>query len=168
MKKYSKFIIPILIFVFSQKIILGQTSEIKYENLFKHSIGVAAGFTTGYGMSYRYWPKKIGVQTTFAVIKDSYNLQLNTGITFLYKLIEVENTNLFLYQGNQYFYEESNYSDGVNEYKSSNGHFNNGIGLGIEFIILKRVSFNIMGGYASYEDFDRIGLTGETALYFKF
>lgn len=43
-----------------------------------------------------------------------------------------------------------------------------GIGIGIEIIILKRISFNLMGGYAGYDSFERIGFTGETGLYFKF
>jgi hypothetical protein len=46
--------------------------------------------------------------------------------------------------------------------------FNNGLGIGIEFILLKRISFNLMGGYGAYRDCETLSLTGETGLYFKF
>jgi len=138
---------------------------------FNHSIGVGAGFTTGYGLSYRFWPKKIGAQATFAPFKDESSFQFNIGVTLLYKLIETEKTNLFLYQGNEWYYknyELTYYGNTGPVEKREQDYFHNSIGIGIEFIILKRVSFNIMGGYASYENFSRIGFTGETGLYFKF
>ena len=46
--------------------------------------------------------------------------------------------------------------------------FNNGIGVGIEFVALDRVGFSIMVGYGAYDSFTEIKLSGETGLIFKF
>lgn len=140
---------------------------------FKHYLGVGAGFTTGYGLSYRYWPGKFGIQANFAPIKTEYEESVSAGITFLMKLVEAGHTNFFLYQGNHFHYYKSDYwyyDEWGNSIRDgqSDSYLNNGIGMGIEFIMLKRVSFNVMVGYASYENFERLSLTGETALYFRF
>ncbi|MEI6694589.1 MAG: hypothetical protein WCO13_00865 [Bacteroidota bacterium] len=131
---------------------------------FKHALGVAAGFTTGYGLSYRYLPTKFGAQATFAPYVDNEREIFSIGITFLYTIVKAENLNLYLYQGNQYYYNKKKLSKPV----EVNKYFNNGIGIGIEFTFQKRFGFNIMGGYAGYEDFNKINFTGETALFFKF
>jgi hypothetical protein len=143
---------------------------------FKHGLGVAAGFSTGYGLSYRLFPNKFGIQLAFAPYMDDYESYYSFGFTFLYKIIETEFTNLFVYQGNHFYYSKyksfdytymyPNYT--FNQVEIVNKNWNNGIGLGIEFTILKRVSLNLMGGYAAYKNFKNIGFTGETALFFKF
>lgn len=157
-----------LAFVFFMHISLyGQeTASAKDNTQFKHSLGVGAGLTTGYGLSYRYVPNKFGIQLTTALLKNDYNTDFNLGVTFLYKLIEAEKTNFFLYQGNMYYFNRYQYEDYYPEETSS--YLNNSLGIGIEFIILKRVSFNLMGGYAFLDNFEQIGFTGETGLYFKF
>jgi hypothetical protein len=155
--------------VFLPATLLGQEkADTLSKAKFKNSLGVAAGFTTGYGLSYRYWPKKFGVQITFAPYSNDYESHTSIGVAFLLNLIETDKTNLFLYQGNHLLISKykGQYWD---NYRTSNDIASyNGIGIGIEFIILKRVSFNLMGGYAGFENFDRIGFTGETGLYFKF
>jgi hypothetical protein len=55
---------------------------------YENALGVAAGWTTGYGLSYRFQPNKFGVQITFSPYKDSQTTQYSAGLTFLYKLIE--------------------------------------------------------------------------------
>jgi hypothetical protein len=130
---------------------------------FNNSLGVAAGFTTGYGLSYRYWPKKLGIQVTFAPYSDKYEAHTSFGVAFLIKLIETNKTNFFLYEGNHLLFNTDKYIE-----RSHNISSYNGVGIGIEFIILKRISFNLMGGYAGMDNFERIGFTGETGLYFKF
>ncbi len=171
MQVIIRLLIPLLILIFCQKPVSAQEKvDSVNKNIFKHSLGVGAGFTTAYGLSYRFLPNNFGVQTTFAPFKDDDRTRYVVGLTFLLKIIETEKANLFLYQGNQYFYlNEKDYGWFVGGYRDIiTEYFNNSIGFGIEFIILKRVSFNLMGGYAGYENFDRIGFTGETGLYFKF
>jgi hypothetical protein len=130
---------------------------------FSNFLGVAAGFTTGYGLSYRYWPKKFGIQVTFAPYENKYEAHYSLGVAFLFKVIETDKTNFFLYQGNHLLFNTDKYYERNHDVNSYNG-----IGIGIEFIILKRISFNLMGGYAGLENFTNIGFTGETGLYFRF
>ncbi|MFW5793201.1 MAG: hypothetical protein ACOCWC_02875 [Bacteroidota bacterium] len=134
---------------------------------FKHYLGVGAGLTTGHGISYRFWPEVFGAQLTFAPYKDANSINYNIGFTFLFKIIKTDITNFFIYQGNRYFYEKHEAYDNSGE-ESISSNLNNGIGIGIEFIIWDRVSFNIMGGYASYDNFDKINFTGEAGLYYIF
>lgn len=157
-------------------IVSGQDTEQSKQPLeFKHALGVGAGWTTGYGISYRYFLKKYGIQATFAPYSDDYTTQFSAGLSFIIYLINTENTNLFFYQGNHFFYSKKYYYGGGmyitgNDYNSRyvDQFFNNGFGIGIEFLIVNRVSFNLMGGYAGYENLDRISLTGETGLYYRF
>ena len=171
MKIIFRNLVQVLILLFLQVTISAQelVDSDNKEN-YKHSLGVGAGLTTGYGLSYRFLPNKIGVQTTFAPYNSKFEFKFNIGVTFLFRLIEAERTHLLLYQGNQYLYSKykplSYHIRYLEEHETS--QFNNSIGLGIEFIIMRRVSFNLMGGYAAYENFDRISFTGETGLYFMF
>ena len=152
--------------VFLPAILPGQEkSDTLSKSKFSNSLGAAAGFTTGYGLSYRYWPKKFGVQVTFAPYANDYRSVTSFGVAFLLKAIETENVNFFVYQGNHLlFRKEKYYLDGTTNSVDSY----NGIGIGIEFIIIKRISFNLMTGFAGMENFDHITITGETGLYFKF
>jgi len=176
MKTKAIFLLPIL-FLFLLQSVLGQKQNDTANNItFKHALGVAAGFTTGYGLSYRFTPNKFGVQLTFAPYKNDETAQYSLGITFMYKIIESEFANFFLYQGNHFFYTKDKTYDYIYYYPNFSftgrevvdKYWNNGIGIGIEFIILKRVSFNLMGGYAAYKNFENINITGETGLFFKF
>ena len=145
------------------------------ENINKHALGAGAGFTTGYGLSYRYTPNKWGAQVNFAPYKDNETERYSVGLTILYKLIENTNTSLYAYQGNHYYYNsqmEYTYNPiapfNQTYERVSEGYMNNGVGFGIEIIIAKRISFNLMAGFATYRNFSNINLTGETALYYKF
>ena len=119
-------------------------------------------------------PDKFGAQINFAPYHDKQRDQYSVGLTFLYRLIENKVSNLYLYQGNHYFYNsytsyayDPNLPDGKKE-QITKKYMNNGVGFGIEFIIAKRIGFNLMGGFAAYNNFSQLNLTGETALYYKF
>ncbi|MDQ3191953.1 MAG: hypothetical protein M3Q58_10195 [Bacteroidota bacterium] len=145
---------------------------------YKHAIGAAAGFTTGYGLAYRFTPNKFGIQFAFGPFADEFVTLLSGGLTFMYYIILDQTVNFFLYQGNHYLYRHSK------EYFYENDpgfHFpepelrwvtqnrvNNGLGFGFDFNIGKRISWNIMSGYAAYNNFNKFSLTGETSLFFKF
>ncbi len=86
----------------------------------------------------------------------------------MYNVVETRTTSFFVYEGNHYRYNEV-LDNSTNIYPEDNKHqWNNGLGIGIEFLIFKRVSFNLMGGYASYDAFREINVTGETGLFYKF
>ena len=51
-----------------------------------HYMGFNAGALTGIGFSYRYMPKKLGVQLTALPFGKKDNLWLNAGISLFYSL----------------------------------------------------------------------------------
>ena len=147
---------------------------------YTYGIGVGAGFSTGYGLSFRYFRGKFGGQVNFAPYQTNQLARYSTGITFLYRLIKAKSTNLYLYQGNHYYYNKEYlyYADEAmtmeagdeTPYKKRilDSYFNNGIGVGLEFIIAKRIAFDLMAGYAFYDTFKQVNFTGETGLYYRF
>lgn len=142
---------------------------------YKFGIGGGAGFATGYGLSFRYIPKRFGGQINFAPYKDKETSRYSVGVTFIYMLIESRITNLFLYQANHYYYNsqmqyiyDPNFPENQEMQKVTESYVNNGLGFGIEIIFAKRIGLNLMAGYAFYKNFTQLNVTGEAALYFKF
>ncbi len=166
--------LPALFFAFGIALIsLSLNAQENTENSqrinYKHGLGMAAGATTGWGLSYRYCPSRFSVQATFSPYKNEYSTSVSAGIAFLYNLVETKSTSFFLYEGNHFRYNHTA-PDPNNSFitEGNNSQWNNGIGIGIEFLMFKRVSFNLMAGYASYDMFRMINVTGETGLYYKF
>jgi len=163
-----KYLILVSISLISLSGFAQKTEPIKH----KHALGAGAGFTTGYGLSYRYTPNNFGVQVNFAPYKSESITRFSTGLTFLYNLLETEATSLYLYQANHY-YSNSNTAaynpiSGLNDKKEEEAFFNNGLGFGFEVIIVKNIGFNLMTGYALYQNAKNYNVTGEAAIYFKF
>jgi hypothetical protein len=151
------------------------SAKIPFRNTYKHGIGFAAGFTTGYGLSYRYMPARFGAQITFAPYHDDETDRFSTGLTLLYTLVEGRNTNLFLYQGTHYYYHsylqfptvyDPNFPD--RRERVTDNYVNLGVGVGIEITMAKRVGLNLMTGYAAYDNFNKLNITGEVGLFYKF
>lgn len=167
---FSRITFTILITFFLAHQLNAQENKPKEEKT-KHAVGAGAGFTTGYGLSYRYMPSKLGIQVNFAPYKNGADYQYSFGLTALYSLMQSEKTNLYLYQANHYlassFMEYDNSNPSI--YKRKNEAFiNNGFGFGVEIIIASKVGLNLMTGYATYDNFNKLNVTGEAALYFKF
>ena len=141
------------------------------ETKLKHGLGMGAGFTTGYGISYKYTPNKLGVQVNFAPYKSKTLQRYSLGVTFTYTLIEKRISKLYLYEANHFFYSKETYDylgnvGGPNITKES--YLNNGLGFGFELTIAKSIGLNLMSGYAFYDNFNNINITGEMALHYKF
>jgi hypothetical protein len=156
-------ILLIILLLVLNRNIYGQVKEI-HENKesFKHSIWIGAGFTTGFGLSYRFLPKKLGVQTTLLILPDNYYSSI--GITILYKLNQRQNSWFYFYQSNLYStYRTSGFDCGCPYYE-----WFNGVGFGVEIAFGKRIGVNFMGGMGFYESFEELTVTGETGLYYKF
>ncbi|MBC7382549.1 MAG: hypothetical protein H7296_06070 [Bacteroidia bacterium] len=171
----KRFLILTIFLVYGFMELQGQNlNEKEVDPIFKHAVGAGAGFTTGYGLSYRFSASKYAFQLNFAPYHDKELDRYSIGLTFLYTLIKNKITSLYLYQGNHYYYNSQiidfynpNNPDPVKQRVTSN-YINNGIGFGIEIIIAKRIGLNLMGGYAFYRNFKDLNLTGETALFYKF
>lgn len=141
------------------------------QNELKYGIGAGAGFATGYGLSFKYLPKKWGAQINFAPFKNTTVERYSAGITFLYTIKDNKSTNLFVYQANHYYYSTYTQNNPLNGEKivyETTQYINNGLGFGIEAILAKRIGLNLMAGYAFYKNFTQVNVTGETALYYKF
>lgn len=134
---------------------------------FKHAFGVAAGFSTAYGLTYRYWPGKFGGQITFAPLTTDYVSRISFGTTFLYEVAKKNSFRAFIYQGNHFYHR--NYRDG-NSFNSNSdvSYFNNGLGFGGELIADDHLSMSLMAGYAFYKNFDYLSITAEISFMFAF
>ena len=152
------------------------THEKKYSKAF----GLGAGFTTGLGFSFRYFPKKYGFQINLAPYSKDFGKEafISTGLTLLLSLQESNAYNIYAYFGNHYFYSRLNTSSSVYDpilgyYNYVNKpvtteNFNSGIGVGMEVHAQKRITLNLMVGYAQYNSFKDLFFTAETALYYRF
>lgn len=141
----------------------------------KHEFGAHAGFTTGVGLSYRYWPSKFGVQFTLLPIKSDELTFVSVGATGLYSFYNSEYVRFFGYWGNNftfnkekyYSYSSSSQSSMSNSYYEQKSTYNMGFGPGFGFG--SRVRFNIMVGYGLYDILGEFLVypTAEVGLYFR-
>ena len=140
----------------------------------KNEFGIHVGATTGIGLSYRYWPAKIGLQLTLVPIKTDNFMWISAGITGLYSFYDSKYIRFFGYLGNHliiYNYEVTTYDylTGKSiERTSENNTYNIGIGPGFGFG--KIVRFNFMVGYGFYDISDKLNMfpSGEIGLYYRF
>lgn len=160
--------------------ILGATTlsaqEANTPETLNHEVGLAAGFSTGYGLSYRYWPQQLGVQLTLGPFISNDQTDVSLGITGLYSLRSAKNYRFFLYYGNHFLFEETptyySFIGGSDDYKEIKRDFTwiTGAGPGIEIIAWGRVGFNAMFGLAYYNHGSadwKVTMTVESGVYFK-
>lgn len=134
----------------------------------KHAFGVAYGTTTGNGLSYRYHPSKWGMQIAFSPNIDEYTHNVYAGLTFLYRVTDNEKANFFFYNGNRVrFSEQINYYLENGAVREETIAYNLGFGVGLELIMFKRLSFNLMAGYGAYRNFRDITFSGEISLLYR-
>jgi hypothetical protein len=162
---------------------LGLSSVFADENrVGTYNIGAAAGFVTGYGLSYRQWLGKNGFQVTLAPYYSSDTIETNftmsIGAVGLRMLKEARYVNLFAYYGAHFWYSHDKRTDNFvggppfvpqTTYTTTKRIFaGGGPGLDIHFW---KLSFNLMFGLAFTTDTDKsagINFTGETGLYYSF
>ncbi len=127
-----------------------------------HNIGMAAGFLSGYGFSYRHWfPSKNGYQLTLIpagkVTENEGYFNSSLGLIGLRSLHESENTNFFGYYGAHYnfvyrnenrnYYGGSIYSEAY-DYTQTTHSLYSGLGVGFE-IHFWSLNYSLMAGYAA-------------------
>ena len=115
---------------------------------------------------------------TFAPLKNESVQEYHLGLVFLYNIVRNRRSSFFVYQSNYFRYKEetitTSYWDPNNqrtvfeEQAQISERWNHGVGIGIEFLIVRVVSFNLMGGFGAYDDFKTIGVAGEAGLYYRF
>jgi hypothetical protein len=177
--------IKLSVLIVSLLVSLGLSSAFADENkVGTYNIGLGAGFVTGYGLSYRQWFGKNGVQVTLAPYYSNDTTETNFttsfGVVGLRMLKEARFVNLFAYYGGQYWYSYDkqsalfySYPDGptiqtATITKTKRIFVGGGPGLDIHFW---KLSFNVMFGLAFTSDLDKttgVQFTGETGLYYSF
>jgi len=143
----------------------------------KHQLGLHAGTTTGVGLSYRYWPGKLGIQVTLLPYKNDGDWNDNVdehiinrfagleiprgqfvsiGFTGLLRIKQFGRSAMLGYFGNHLLMLENN-----NSYST---------GIGIGFAYEAPVSFNLMLGYGAYDITNSLVLfpAAEIGLYYRF
>ncbi len=175
----KKLLLIILITQISMFNAFTENEKIEY---ISHYIGAAAGFSTGYGLSYRYWPGNYGTQIVFAPYSDGVDTTINIGSAALKTLFETKYTRLFLYLAGNTTYQ--NYEEWYNEdiTDPDNDTYDTrrkqawsgtvGIGPGLEIYLFTNIVLDIMFGYkysvGEFMSQEGIGFTAEAALYYRF
>lgn len=136
-----------------------------------HHIGLYAGASSGYGLSYRYFKDKIGLQVTTTPIFATNETHFSVGGQFLGSFSRTKYTNFYGYVGYHYNYNryldewDSNATEEVNITSIT------GLGIGFELTAGNRVGFNWQVGYALYyfdKDDWQTMLDGAIGVYYKF
>ncbi len=147
------------IFVFGQKI---ENNKVIHRS---NELGMHAGFTTGLGISYRYWGGKAGVQVSALPLKIKDFQFMSGAVTGLLSLSNKKYTRFYLYLGNHVIYKTSDFEI-KDDYDLI---YNAGFGAGFE--VGRKVRFNLMAGFGGYNLLDKkdysLFPTIETGLYFK-
>ncbi len=132
--------------------------------------GMAAGFVTGYGISYRNWPDVMGIQITGTPVISGGVTALDLGLVGLYRLNDAPWTRFFLYFGGQGYYSSSSYAngDGTSTATTTSGGFAGG-GIGLELIFFDHIVLDIQGGLQASFGSSGFGLgpSGETGLFYR-
>lgn len=144
------------------------------EELNAHNIGMAAGFVTGYGLSYRHWfPGKNGFQLTLGPYGSASewenDLSTSLGLVGLRAFFLARYTNLFGYYGVHWRYSRTETKKPKPSVEAQSDIIA-GLGPGID-IHFWHLSLNLMFGLAAYTMIDRsfqLNVTGEGALYYGF
>lgn len=138
----KRFLALLMIFSF---ISIGRTQD--GLNDYKHSLGLHAGIASGYGFSYRFWPKKIGFQITGIPILSTNQITTSSGLSFLLKINDFSKLSLYSYLGNHMRYERYNYSDPTNAYYQKVFSYYSALGVGVRINFLQVLDFNFQAGY---------------------
>ena len=159
-----------LLFLFLTFLIVS-TSQAQNDAVnYKHSLGLSAGLSTGLGLSYRYWPKRIGVQVAGIPVFSRNRFFSSSGVSVLAKIRDFNNIRLFGYLGSNLMYEKntSDWTGGVYESYT----FFSALGAGFRFNFLDAFNLNIQTGYAimnrPISKYYETNISAEISLYYHF
>ncbi|MGM0625046.1 MAG: hypothetical protein ACQES0_04120 [Bacteroidota bacterium] len=157
----------------------GQKSELP-DNSRRHGLGIVAGYTTGAGLAYRYQHERLTLQTSFLPrIRNRQQYQIHASVGALYLLAGTETIRLHSY-ASLYYYAfgvdylsdplRTNFFDFLHPYTARDHQksVNAGLGLDFEFRVLDNLSFNLMFGYAAYNNLEHLNVTADLGLFYTF
>jgi hypothetical protein len=164
-----KYIFIALVLIINSQLLIGQNLDL--ENIpTKHNIGFAAYSDAGVGISYRYQPKRHGIEITGSpnYIGRENLLLLSIGIKGLYSFYKGEKIELYNYLGTHTAFISGG------EYQTRTFLSITGLGAGMNIPILEVLSFNFQIGYGFYhftDNFERdyfTSISGGIGLYYNF
>ena len=143
---------------------------------YRNSLGVAAGGTTGLGISYRhFFPNKFGFQVTGIPIFSQNHFYSSTGLSLMYIFREHERVALFSYLGNHVIYTEDNYYGGSilwdeEPIQYSYLTYNIGLGAGVNIHLWDFIDLSVKVGYGVFDIPNGVytNLTGGIGAYYNF
>lgn len=159
---------------------LAQETSDSFEN--KHSFGLNLGFTTGFGFSYRFMPKRLGVEiAAIPIIRTKESIILCQGISLNYIFKSHKRSDFFVYAGNGLIFEhkeytKTHYHGGNYPYKETievtedNYIYRAGLGAGWRIRGNKKWDFTIKAGAVYLSDlltYKRIVPSGGLGLHFR-
>lgn len=132
---------------------------------FAHGMGFAAGYVSGYGLSYRYWPGDWGIQITLSPVISSQSSLVSAGVNILKTMYEGRFTRLYLYGGVSAFYTRSDYLNDLSIHA--------GIGNGVEITLFNNIGINIQGGARYFINqnagsYYGVNLSAEGGVFYRF
>jgi hypothetical protein len=147
-----KYFLILLILILYMPLKAQEPEVKKYNNYF----GFNAGYTTGLGLAYTYWPGKLGAQLSFLPVSTENDYLISVALTPFFTLSKSKYVKSYLFLGNHLVTNKE-----VTEY-------NIGFGPGIE--LGSRVVYSLRGGIGLFDITDTFCMlpTIEMGLYFKF
>lgn len=109
----------------------------------KHHIGLHQSSLGGLGLSYRYWPKKLGVQATvLPIFQQGQGHFFSAAVSVLYTLNKGKTVDLYGYWGNHFL--------SIKDYGPSTNALNTGLGMGFKINFTESLNLNLQAGYGFY------------------
>jgi hypothetical protein len=123
---------------------------------FNNYVGLNAGYTSGLGFTFGYWPNKIGAQISILPISTEQEKFFSLAITTFYTLKKGNHIKSYFFLGNHLVSNEID-----TEYN---------IGFGPGFEVGSRVVYSLRGGFGFYDITDTFSMlpTIDMGVYFKF
>jgi len=165
----------ILFLLISAKGLAYEKDSLKTSN-FKHELGFHIGSTSGYGLSYRVWYKKIGLQASFY---PNINKGNNTNYTFVYgvnldyKLKQSKFVDAYYFVGGSASSKKTYNTCYFEPWLCSEPKFhhsiNLGTGLGLDFKFADAMVLSTQFGYGIYSinNFYQGNIAGGISLLYK-
>jgi hypothetical protein len=160
----------LLFFMLSVVDLKAQEIEVE-EEASPHMFGLAAGFTSGLGLSYEYKPKRLGVQVlAFPIITENMTF-LSAGLNFKYDLKVYESFSVFGFLNNRLRMTDDIYGITGNEnyaFEAEGNYFRiaHGAGLGLNIEVFDHFGLNLMTGFGVY-NYSGFSMTLDSGLYFR-
>lgn len=111
----------------------------------KHALGIAGSGDGGFGFSYRYLPKKVGVQVNFLASFLNEQYVQSTGVSLQYRFRSAERIDAYGYFASNFLFNSYKYSP------KFNGMFTSGLGAGINIRFVEYMTLQLQAGYAIYD-----------------